>query len=117
MNVLFTPAVNAKSTLMKYVISAFFALLLFVIASCVDKPILVGSGTYKGIIHEVNAGKRKILMEEIGGYLIELYFTDTTILIEKGETLPFSALNEGKKVEVKIKRKGDRIIPLSVKII
>ncbi len=43
-------------------------------------------------------------MEEIGGYLIELYFTDTTVLIEKGAALPFDALSEGKKVEVRIKR-------------
>jgi len=102
---------------MKYAISALFALLLFVVASCVDKPVLVGSGTYKGIIHEVNAGKKRILMEELGGYLIELYFTDTTMLSEKDETLPFDALTEGRKVEVEIERNGDRITPLSVKIV
>ena len=77
---------------------------------------LVESGTYEGTIEEVEASKDEIYVKS-GDNTLELYFTEQTKLTKGGETVEFSSLEKGQKVEVKIEKKGKRIDPISVKIL
>jgi cold shock protein len=90
---------------------------LFFLASCGEKTDVVESGVYQGIIEEVEADKSEIYVKTADDKLLELYFTDKTTLTKNGETVPFSELAEGKKVEVDVKKEGKRLDPVSVKII
>jgi|SRR5688572_22181706 cold shock protein len=93
------------------------ALLFFVLVSCGEKTDVVESGVYQGTVEEVEADKSEIYVKTADGKLLELYFTETTTLTKGGETVPFSDLAEGKKVEVEVKKEGKRLDPVSVKIL
>ena len=77
---------------------------------------VVESGTYTGTITEVVPEEDEIYLD-VDGKELELYFIDKTELTEGGEPAPFSALQKGQKVEVKVKKVGKRLDPLSVKIL
>ncbi|MGM0556776.1 MAG: hypothetical protein ACQEVA_10400 [Myxococcota bacterium] len=77
---------------------------------------VVESGTYTGTIAEVNADEKEIYVNADGKEL-ELYFIDETELTRDGETVEFSTLEKGQKVEVEIKKVGKRLDPLTVKIV
>ena len=85
--------------------------------SCQESTDVVESGTYQGTIHEVEADKSEIYVKTGDGKLLELYFTETTTLTRNGETVPFDQLKEGGKVEVEVKKEGQRLDPVSVKIL
>src|SRR5687768_7496355 len=93
------------------------ALAFFILISCGEKTDVVESGVYQGTVHEVEADKSEIYVKTGDGKLLELYFTETTTLTKGGETVPFSELAEGKKVEVEVKKDGKRLDPVSVKIL
>jgi hypothetical protein len=90
--------------------------LLFLI-SCGEKTDVVESGVYQGTVEEVEADKTEIYVKTADGKLLELYFTETTTLTKDGQTVPFSDLAEGNKVEVEVKKDGKRLDPVSVKIL
>lgn len=87
------------------------------LVSCGGKTDVVESGVYQGTIHEVEADKSEIYVKTADNQLLELYFTETTTLTKDGQTVPFSELAEGKKVEVEVKKDGKRLDPISVKIL
>lgn len=93
------------------------ALAFFILISCGEKTDVVESGVYQGTVHEVEADKSEIYVKTGDGKLLELYFTDSTTLTKDGQTVPFSELAEGKKVEVEVKKEGKRLDPVSVKIL
>jgi cold shock protein len=93
------------------------ALILFILASCGEKTDVVESGVYQGTVKEVEADKSEIYVKTADGKLLELYFTETTTLTKGGQTVEFSELAEGKKVEVEVKKEGKRLDPVSVKIL
>lgn len=94
------------------------ALLLAVVAlSCGEKTDVVDSGVYQGTVEEVEADKTEIYVRTSDDKLLELYFTETTTLTKDSAAVPFSELAEGKKVEVEVKREGNRLDPVSVKIL
>lgn len=93
------------------------AFLIFILTSCGEKTDVVESGVYQGTVHEVEADKSEIYVKTGDGKLLELYFTETTALTKDGQTVPFSELAEGKKVEVEVKKEGKRLDPISVKIL
>ncbi|HYG01419.1 MAG TPA: hypothetical protein VD927_03190 [Chryseosolibacter sp.] len=93
------------------------ALMLTLMISCGEKTDVVESGVYQGTIHEVEADKNEIYVKTNDDKLLELYFTESTTLTRNDETVPFSELAEGKKVEVEVKREGNRLDPISVKIV
>lgn len=95
---------------------AALSLFLFVFA-CGGKTDVVDSGTYVGTVDEVEADKTEIYVRTDDGKLLELYFTEETTLTRNGETVPFSELAEGKKVEVEVRKEGKRLDPVSVKIL
>ena len=93
------------------------AFAFFVLTSCGEKTDVVESGVYQGTVEEVEADKTEIYVKTADGKLLELYFTDKTTLTKGGETVPFSELAEGNKVEVDVKKEGKRLDPISVKIL
>lgn len=96
---------------------AAFAVLALVFTACGEKTDVVESGTYQGIIQEVEAEKTEIYVETSDGKTLELYFTDSTTLTRNGETVEFSELQEGQNVEVAVEKTGQRLDPISVTIL
>lgn len=80
-----------------------------------EEHAVVESGTYEGIIAEVNADEDEIYVE-VDGQELELYFTEQTLLTQGGEPAEFSVLAEGQTVEVEVEKVGQRLDPLSVDI-
>lgn len=52
------------------------------------------SGTYQGVVKEVEPEKTEIYVETKDDKTLELYFTDQTTLTQNGESVDFSALQE-----------------------
>jgi cold shock protein len=102
---------------MKHLKLLMIAFTLFIAGACGEKTDVVESGTYQGTISEVEADKSEIYVKTGDDKLLELYFTETTTLTKDGATVPFSELAEGKKVEVEVKKEGNRLDPVSVKIL
>ena len=92
-------------------------LLMFFFTSCGEKTDVVESGTYQGTVEEVEADKTEIYVKTADDQLLELYFTESTTLTKNGQTVDFSELKEGQKVEVEVKTEGKRLDPVSVKIL
>lgn len=90
--------------------------LLFVFIACGENTDVVESGTYQGTIKEVEPEKTEIYVETDENKTLELYFTDETVLTQNGMDVDFSTLEEGQKVEVEVEKVGQRLDPISVKI-
>lgn len=92
--------------------------IVFIAAACGgEKTDVVESGTYQGTVHEVEADKTEIYVKTSDDKLLELYFTESTTLTRNGQTVQFSELAEGQKVEVEVRTEGKRLDPVSVKIL
>jgi len=104
---------------MKKYFSLFSAALVAVLMiSCGgDKTDVVDSGVYQGTVEEVEADKTEIYVKTGDDKLLELYFTEATTLTKNGQTVEFTELAEGQKVEVEVKKVGQRLDPVSVKIL
>ena len=85
--------------------------------ACEEKTDVVESGTYQGVIHEVEPEKTEIYVKTNEDKLLELYFTENTTLTHNGETVPFEHLKEGGKVEVQVEKVGNRLDPVAVRIL
>lgn len=97
--------------------SSLVVLLAVCLSACGGGTDVVESGTYQGTIDEVEADKTEIYVKTADNKKLELYFTDQTTLTRNGETVEFSALAEGMKVEVEVEKVGQRLDPISVKIL
>lgn len=78
---------------------------------------VVESGTYQGTVKEVEPEKTEIYVETQDNKTLELYFTENTSLTRNGETVDFSELSTGQRVEVEVKKVGQRLDPVSVEIL
>ena len=79
---------------------------------------VVESGTYQGIAEEVEPGEKEIYVRTADDKLVELYFTDDTkLMTNDGQTTTFDALKENGKVEITVEKKGNKNVPVSVKIL
>lgn len=76
---------------------------------------VVESGTYKGTIKQVKPEENEIYVKHKDKEL-ELYFTDSTQLMQNGKSVPFDKLKADQKVSVKVEKVGKRLNPLKVKI-
>lgn len=90
---------------------------IITLSACGGKTDVVESGTYKGTVKEVEPEKTEIYVTTDDNKTLELYFTNETTLTKEGADVDFSALKEGAKVEVEVKKVGKRLDPLSVKIL
>ncbi|HOX87105.1 MAG TPA: hypothetical protein PKW76_12210 [bacterium] len=89
---------------------------LIAMNSCGEKTAVVESGIYQGTIYKVEPEKTEIYVELSDGRILELYFTDQTLLTKNDETVEFSVLAKGDTVEVQIEKIGKRLDPISVAI-
>ena len=101
---------------MKSIFSILAVVALLILTACGEKTDVVASGTYEGNIKKVEAEKSEIYVKTADDKTLELYFIDETELTKNGEAVEFSALEKGQKVEVEVKKVGQRLDPLSVKI-
>lgn len=99
------------------ILSAAFISLFLVACGGGEKTDVVESGTYEGTVHEVEADKTEIYVKTADDKLLELYFTESTKLTRNGQSVEFSELAEGQKVEVEVRKEGKRLDPVSVKIL
>ena len=96
---------------------AFFSLILLGAASCGGGGVdVVESGTYEGTIVEVNADEQEIYVQTPDDKKLELYFTDSTELMQSGSEVDFSMLKKDQQVEVTVEKMGKKLNPLKVKI-
>lgn len=84
--------------------------------ACGESTDVVESGTYQGTIKEVEPEKTEIYVTTNDDKTLELYFTDSTSLTRNGSEVDFSELKKGQKVEVEVEKVGQRLDPVSVKI-
>lgn len=78
---------------------------------------VVDSGTYQGMVDEVEPEKSEIYVETENDQRLELYFTETTELTQNGQPVAFDALEEGQRVEVTVEKVGQRLDPVAVNIL
>lgn len=102
---------------MKFKSATVIAFFFLIFTSCGEKTDIVESGTYQGIIDEVEPAKTEIYVRIEDDKILELYFNENTTLTKNGVPIDFSALEEGQNVEVEVKKTGKRLDPLSVKIL
>lgn len=99
-------------------IASLFLTLTLMLAACGGGGTdVVESGTYTGTIDELNPEETEIYVQTEDGQRLELYFTDTTTLTQDGQTIPFSTLQTGDRVEVTVEKVGQRLDPQSVKLL
>ncbi len=91
--------------------------ILFAMNACGEGTDVVDSGTYQGVVKEVEPEKSEIYVETADDKTLELYFTDQTTLTQNGQAVDFSTLQEGQNVEVEVERVGNRLDPIPVEIL
>ena len=79
--------------------------------------VLVSSGTYNGIVTDAVEPAREFYLKLNDDSLVRLNFIGETTLKKNEETVPFSELKEGTKVEVELEKMEDKMAPISVKIL
>lgn len=84
---------------------------------CGEQTDVVESGTYQGVIEEVEPEKTEIYVKTADDKVLELYFNENTDLTQNGQTVPFETLKKGGKVEVEVEKVGNRLEPQAVRIL
>lgn len=102
---------------MKLKLIGLFAVLALFVTACGESTDVVESGTYQGSIKEVEPEKTEIYVTTEDDQTLELYFTDQTTLTRNGQTVDFSTLEEGQRVEVEVEKVGQRLDPIAVRIL
>lgn len=82
----------------------------------IAKTDVVPSGTYSGTAHRVDPKEKEIYVKTDDGKMLELYLDEKTKLTSNGKAVKFDALKKGQKVEVEVKKQGDKLQPVSVQI-
>lgn len=98
------------------VLKSMFAGLVFMFFACGETN-TVESGTYQGTIDEVVPAETEIYVKTDDNKTLELYFTDETVLSRGGSEVEFSELQKGQQVEVEVEKVGEKLDPLTVKIL
>ena len=89
--------------------------LAFGVVGCSEPA--VESGTYTGTVAKVVPEEQEIYVELDDGRVLELYFTDTTELIQNEQPAEFAVLAEDQPVEVEVRAEGRRLKPIRVVIL
>jgi hypothetical protein len=93
---------------------------MFVLIACGENKNtdVVETGTYQGVLQEVDPGEKEIYVKTADDKLIELYFVEKTKVVnEDGSAASFENLEQNGKVEVEVEKKGNKNVPISVKIL
>ena len=84
-----------------------------ILVGCNDSG--VKSGTYEGTIKEINVGETEIYVETPDGTVLELYFTETTRVVNAdGTPATFADLNVDQKVSVEVENVEGDLKPVKV---
>lgn len=83
----------------------------------ISKTELVDSGTYQVTAHKVDPGEKEIYVKTSDGKILELYLKEETTISQGGVSAEFSALKEGQKLEVQVENRGNKLHPISVRIV
>lgn len=78
---------------------------------------VVESGTYKGKAHKVEPDEEEIYVKTSDGKILELYLRSDTAITKDGKKVKFDALKEGQDLEVEVEKNGQKLRPISVKIL
>lgn len=79
---------------------------------------VVDSGTYEGTITEMNPEETEIYVDVPDTGTLELYFTDTTRVMSDDTTeASYEDLETGQEVSVEVERVGQRLDPVTVRIL
>ena len=90
---------------------------LLISAGCGHQEVVVDSGTYEGSILKVNTSETEIYVALDKERVLELYFTEST-MVSRGEVkATFSDLAKGQSVRVQVERRDQEMIPLHVTIL
>ncbi|MGK7397070.1 MAG: hypothetical protein ACNS62_21010 [Candidatus Cyclobacteriaceae bacterium M3_2C_046] len=100
----------------KLIFNFIFSSAFLMFFACGQSTDVVDSGTYQGTIQEVEPDKTEIYVRTSDGQVLELYFTEQTTLTQNGNEIDFSMLEEGDQVEVEVEKVGQRLDPISVKL-
>lgn len=92
-------------------------LLLLLVSACGKNGNAIESGTYTGTVDEVEPEATEIYVEADNGETLELYFTESTELTQNGQTVPFSTLEKGMRVRVKVEQTSSMLKPITVEIL
>lgn len=103
-----------KNDILKAVVLGIF---IFVFVGCGKNTDVVESGTYEGMIQEIDPSKPAIYVVTTGHLTLGLDIRDQTELTRNGNNIDFSAFEEGQKVEVEVEKVGDRMETHSVRIL
>ena len=79
--------------------------------------VLVSSGTYTGKVTDAVEPALEFYLKLNDDSLVRLNFIGETTLKINEETVPFSELKEGTKIEVELEKMEDKMAPISVKIL
>ena len=98
--------------------SAWALLLVLFLVGCggEESTTVVESGSYEGTISEVNAEEREIYVDVPDTGTLELYFTDSTRVLRDTVRSSFDSLSVDQKVAVEVEKVGQRLDPLTVRI-
>lgn len=92
----------------------------FLLSSCGENKNtdVLDSGIYQGVAEKVEPEEKEIYVRTSDDKLVELYFTDdTSVMTSDGQTSTFDAIKENAKVEITVEKKGNKNVPVSVKIL
>mgnify|MGYP006279851513 CR=1 FL=1 len=92
------------------------ALTVLVCAGCGRREVMVDSGTYEGSILKINPDDSEIYVSLDEKRVLELYFTENTMVSRGEETTTFDALEKGQTVRIEVERTDDGMVPLTVTI-
>ncbi len=98
-------------------LTTIFAIAILFVACGGEGTNVVDSGTYTGTVDEVVPEESEIYVRTEEGKKLELYFIEKTVLTHQGDTVDFSALKKGQRVEVTVEKVGKQLDPLNVRIL
>jgi hypothetical protein len=105
-----------KNQLLRSLGILFLSCSILYLAGCGRGIDVVDAGTYTGTVDKAKPGEQEIYLSLDDGMYLELYFTETTQLMEGATPADFSALEAGDRVQVTLDREGNRNIPVQVVI-
>lgn len=82
-----------------------------------EETVAVESGTYEGTISEVVPEEREIYVDVPNTGTLELYFTDSTEVMQGGQPASFDQLSTDQPVSVTVEKIGQRLNPIAVEIL
>lgn len=90
---------------------------LIVLSSCGDNKGQVEEGTYKGVAEKVNTTDKGVTVKTDDGQKLEFTFKDSTQTMTTDQKKMFNKIKTGKNLKIQVRKQGDKLVPVSVKVI